>query len=182
MLMKGRDIMATYSEIVTKAVIGKGKKNNVTIHQLIIENKVSKVLGCWIINNQFECVNCENHVEVRGSFELHTWYGYDHDTKSDLIKKEIKYIEEIPLKFKNNEMLTPNVEIKGFCSKYPTCIALQLTKDGNIEASVEKEYVVDIIGETKLRVQISQGIDDDWVIDEEIDNSVNVDYIKDKKD
>ena len=43
--------MALYKEIVTKAVIGKGKKyfkNNYTIKPT---EKPTTVLGCWVINH-----------------------------------------------------------------------------------------------------------------------------------
>lgn len=179
--MKGGNYMASYSEIVTKAVIGKGKKASKTIHEIPLNEKISKVLGCWIINNQFECVNLESRVEVKGKFELHIWYGYENDTNSDLIKEEVNYIEEIPLKFRHNASLTPDVELKGICSKYPTCVGLSLLKNGNIEVQVEKEYSIDVVGETKLKVQITQSIDEDWTLDDEIDSSVDVNYINEKK-
>lgn len=173
--------LASYSEIVTKAVIGKGKKSTKTIHEVPVEVKVSKVLGCWIINNEFECVNLNDHVEVQGKYEVHLWYGYDFDTKSDLLKKEVNYIEEIPLKFRHNASLTPEVELKGICSKYPTCVGLTLLKNGNVEVQVEKEYLVDVVGETKLKVQITQQQEEEWTLDDEIDSSVDVNYIKEKK-
>ena len=46
--------MAAYKEIVTKAVIGKGKKyfkNNYTVE---VDGKPTTVLGCWVINHKFK--------------------------------------------------------------------------------------------------------------------------------
>ena len=45
--------MASYKEIVTKAVIGKGKKATTQKHLIRPENMPNTVLGCWIINNHF---------------------------------------------------------------------------------------------------------------------------------
>lgn len=43
--------MANYREIVTKAVIAKGKKTFVTNDSVSVENNPSTVLGCWVINH-----------------------------------------------------------------------------------------------------------------------------------
>lgn len=43
--------MENYREIVTKAVIGKGKKSFSNHYSLIPEEKPSTILGCWVINH-----------------------------------------------------------------------------------------------------------------------------------
>ena len=43
-----------YREIVTKAVVGKGKISNNSEIVINTSNVASKVLGCWIINHNFE--------------------------------------------------------------------------------------------------------------------------------
>lgn len=43
--------MATYKEIVTKAVIGKGKKYYKNTYTVSTEHEPSTVLGCWVINH-----------------------------------------------------------------------------------------------------------------------------------
>ena len=40
-----------YKEIVTKAVIGKGKKKYRNSYQISVEEKPTTILGCWIINH-----------------------------------------------------------------------------------------------------------------------------------
>ena len=40
-----------YKEIVTKAVIGKGKKKYKNTYQIAVEQTPSTILGCWIINH-----------------------------------------------------------------------------------------------------------------------------------
>ena len=42
-----------YREIVTKAVIGKGKKKYRNSYQVTVEHAPSTILGCWIINHNF---------------------------------------------------------------------------------------------------------------------------------
>ena len=43
-----------YREILTKAIIAKGKKNIKESLKCDVNNNVSKVLGCWIINHNNE--------------------------------------------------------------------------------------------------------------------------------
>ena len=45
------DIMAYFKEIVTKAVIGKGKKTTNLNHIVKTEDNINTVLGCWVINH-----------------------------------------------------------------------------------------------------------------------------------
>lgn len=43
--------MPSYKEIVTKAVIGKGKKYFKDNYSMDVENKPTTILGCWVINH-----------------------------------------------------------------------------------------------------------------------------------
>ena len=45
--------MSNYREIVTKAVIGKGKKTFTNQNEIEIERTPSTILGCWVINHNF---------------------------------------------------------------------------------------------------------------------------------
>lgn len=44
--------MATYKEIVTKAIIGKGKKTSNTSCSITPDVTPDTVLGCWVINHE----------------------------------------------------------------------------------------------------------------------------------
>ena len=46
--------MAIYKEIVTKAIIGKGKKDFKDIYTITPEIVPTTVLGCWVINHNFK--------------------------------------------------------------------------------------------------------------------------------
>lgn len=43
--------MSLYKEIVTKAIIGKGKKYFKDNYSLSVENMPTTILGCWVINH-----------------------------------------------------------------------------------------------------------------------------------
>jgi len=172
--------MSLYREIVTKAVIGKGRlKDNVSL-TFPSEHKVSKTLGCWIINNEFTPFYEKGKAYIKGKYDVHVWYAYSKDTKTALFTTTHEYQDEVDLHMKNDETLSETSELKAFCIKYPTCSKLNVGEGGKITLEVEKEYSLDVIGETKLKVQVSKLAEDEWLLDEEIDNQVDVEYL-DKK-
>lgn len=165
-----------YREIVTKAVIGKGKIANSGEVILNPTSAASKVLGCWIINHYFVS-NFENgKVLAKGKYDVHVWYGCNNDSETTIHKQTIDYIEEFPLKIKENEEINEANEFIIKCIKYPTCSALSLNNDGTFSVKVDKELVLDIIGEAKLKVKISNA-EDDWINNDDL-NSINVNYLQ----
>ena len=162
-----------YREIVTKAVVGKGKISNEGEIVVTSSNKVSKVLGCWVINHYYVSEFINSKVFAKGKYDIHVWYGYNNDSDTVIYKQTVDYMEEFNLNLKKNEELNENHEFVVRCIKYPTCSGLSLKEDGTISVKVEKELSVDVIGEVKLKVQISS--EDDWCNDDI--NSINVNYL-----
>ena len=81
-----------YKEIVTKAVIGKGKKffkNNYTI---TTEIKPTTVLGAWVINHKFKGYKSGDKIGVDGSYDVNIWYSYEDDSKTAVVNKKIYLI------------------------------------------------------------------------------------------
>ena len=64
--------MAYFKEIVTKAVIGKGKKTTKEKYNVFINGGIDNVLGCWVINHLFSGSNINGNVEVNGTL---IWLG-----------------------------------------------------------------------------------------------------------
>jgi spore coat protein E len=57
-----RNRMSSYKEIVTKAVIGKGKKSFNDVYTITPEIAPTTVLGCWVINHLL--VVGDNHCKI----------------------------------------------------------------------------------------------------------------------
>ena len=57
-------------EIVTKAVVAKGKKTMHISHNLKTNVHPYSILGCWIINHEFEASKIDDIVDINGSFEV----------------------------------------------------------------------------------------------------------------
>ena len=178
--------MSSYKEIVTKAVIGKGKKTFTTKNTKSVENSPSTILGCWVINHQFNGTKQNDSVIIDGSYDVNIWYSYDNDSKTTVINKKVEYNDLFNVKTKASADLSGDTDIIVRTLKQPTCSKVEIGNDGNIEFVIEKELGVEIVGETKMKIAIEEDeepwdVVDDEVTDEdlnEIDNNVNEDYIK----
>ena len=177
--------MSSYKEIVTKAVIGKGKKYFKNTYTIEATNKPTTVLGCWVINNNFKGYKTGEQIGVDGSFDVNIWYSYENDSKTTVINKNIKYNELFNVKVKQNADLTGDTDIIVRALKQPTCSKVNIEDDGKITFDIEKELGVEIVGETKMKIAIEED-EEPWEdldeevtedIEKEIDENVKEDFI-----
>lgn len=175
-----------YKEIVTKAVIGKGKKTFRNKYEAITTDRIDTVLGCWVINHTMTGVNDNGRVRITGSFDVNIWYSYDNNTKTNVEARKITYTEIVNVRLKENSTLTNESEIIITSLKNPTVIDVS-SKNNIINYEIEKELGIEIIGDAKVMIQIvDDGYDDYDIIDEEmsdeqiyneIDSEVNEEYL-----
>lgn len=166
-----------YKEIVTKAVIGKGKKKYQNKYQISVEQIPSTILGCWIINHNFQAKEENDKIIINGSFDANVWYSYDNDTKTTVVTKNITYKEEESLTVEQKGIVNKDIIIRSL--KQPTCTSAK--EDGNIiNLEIEKELGIEIIGDTKVKIS---SVDEEETWDnldeektEEIDK-INQNYI-----
>lgn len=164
--------MSSYKEIVTKAVIGKGKKYFKNTYTIEATNKPTTVLGCWVINNNFKGYKTGEQIGVDGSFDVNIWYSYENDSKTTVINKNIKYNELFNVKVKQNADLTGDTDIIVRALKQPTCSKVNIEDDGKITFDIEKELGVEIVGETKMKIAIEED-EEPWEdLDEEVTEDV----------
>ena len=170
--------MSTYKEIVTKTIVGKGKKNFENTYSLTTEEKPDTVLGCWIINHRFRGSNQKNEVKVNGSFDVNVWYSYDNDSKTTVSTKSFDYEELLRLRVKDYDSLSNNNEIIVRSLKQPTVQDVKI-KDGQVSMLVSKELGVEIVGESKVKIAtLEEELPWDDIYEEEADNiEVNEDYL-----
>ncbi len=177
--------MALYKEIVTKTIIGKGKKyfkNNYTITP---SDKPTTVLGCWVINHKFKGYKTGDKIGVDGSYDVNIWYSYDNDSKTTVVNKKIDYSESFNVKTKD-VLDNSDTEVIVRTLKQPNCVKVDILDNGDINFDIEKELGVEIVGEGKVKIAVEEDEDpwddlsDDTVDDsvmEEIDNNVSEEYI-----
>lgn len=166
-----------YKEIVTKAVIGKGKKKYHNTYQISTEQTPTTILGCWIINHNFSAHESDGKILINGSFDANIWYSYDNDTKTTVVSKKITYTEEEKLTVENKNIVNKDIIVRSL--KQPTCISAK-EEGNNINIEIEKELGLEIIGDTKVKIS-SVDEEETWdsldsEAEEEIDK-VNPNYI-----
>ena len=168
---------SNFKEIVTKTVVGKGRKTFKTSHSLTPENTPNTVLGCWVINHTFTGTNRKNEVTVNGTFDVNVWYSYDNDSKTAVTTRSFNYQEILRLRVKDHDSLTNENEIIVRSLKQPTVQDVNI-KDNEVYLSIEKELGVEIVGESKVKIAI---LEDELPWDDiEEEPEINEDYIKEE--
>ena len=180
--------MSNYKEIVTKAVIGKGKKNFTSTDNVTTEVVPTTILGCWVINHNFKGYKENDKIKIDGSYDINVWYSYDNNTKTDVIKKTNSYQEVVQLN-KKEELDGENEEIIVRSLKQPTVIQADINNN-SIVYTIEKELGIELVGNTKVKIVVDDKEEDDWeLLDEEvkldedvedaIDNEVVEEFLQD---
>ena len=172
-----------FKEIVTKAIIGKGKKYFKNNYEIEPETIPTTILGCWVINHNFKGYKKGSEVGVDGSYDVNVWYSYDNDSKTGVATKTINYNENFNVKLKENAELNRDTDIIVRSLKQPNVSKVDI-KDNKIVFDVEKELGVEIVGDTKVKINIYDDeepwdiIEDDYTeeVDKEID-SINEEYL-----
>ena len=95
--------MPLFKEIVTKAVIGKGKKLFKDNYMMEVENKPTTILGCWVINHKFKGYKTNDKIGVSGSYDVNIWYSYDNDTKTEVLKQSNEYLEMVHMRDRDSD-------------------------------------------------------------------------------
>jgi len=175
-----------YKEIVTKAIIGKGKKVFKDEYEVSIDKPVNTVLGCWVINHDIRGRKQNDQIKINGSYDINIWYSYDNNTKTDVVSKKVNYQELVRIKIKENGELNDDSEIIIRSLKNPTCVDVS-SEDNKIKYTISKELGIEIVGDTKIKIAIQNNedeydiIEDEDDISSEIDKNVNVNYLNDKE-
>ncbi len=166
--------MSNYKEIVTKTVVGKGRKTFTNNYTLTPENTPNTVLGCWVINHTFSGTNNQNEVTVSGNFDVNVWYSYDHDSKTAVTTRNYNYEEILRLRIKDPNSVQNNNEIIVRSLKQPTVQDVKI-KGNDVYLTIEKELGVEIVGEDKVKIAtLEEEIPWD---DIEEDDNINEDYL-----
>lgn len=176
--------MALYKEIVTKAIIGKGKKSFKNTYTMDVEETPDTILGCWVINHHFDGYKTGDKIGVRGNFDINIWYSYDNNQKTTVVSKNIEYDDTFSIKLKAGTEVESDTDIIVRSLYQPNCS--NVDTDGNtIKFNIDKELGIEIVGETKVKIAIEEEedpwdiIDDDFTENEskEIDEEVNENYL-----
>ena len=168
--------MANYKEIVTKAVVSKGKKLFTTTKRVKVTNP-STILGCWVINHEFEATKLNNTVKLDGEFEINIWYSTNNNTRTDIIRETITYKKDIETRTIVKDYLENSDDILARIIQHPTVTNAKILEDF-IEVDITFEIVAEIIGETKMKVTVFKEVEN-WEEEiEELDMELNEDFLE----
>ncbi|MBO8170921.1 MAG: outer spore coat protein CotE [Bacillaceae bacterium] len=147
-------------EIITKAVIGRGRKFSQATHTITPSNTPSTILGAWIINHTYSAEKTGESVEVVGSYDVNIWYSYDNNTKTEVSKETVSYVEQVPLSYYDGHV-RGSVEVMAHETQQPNCIEAKVGGSlDSIMVRVEREFAVEVVGETKMCVLVTDNCDD----------------------
>ncbi len=177
--------MASFKEIVTKAVLGKGKKHFSTTSSVTPEVVPTTILGCWVINHNFSGYRQKNNIVIEGSYDVNIWYSCLNDTKTEVVRHSDTYKEIVQSPKLSSVEPPENEEIIIRSLNQPSCVKTEI-KDGKIIYTIEKDLGIEIVGDTKVKIQTNDD-DDLWdeiedipseeKIDNDIDNDVKEEFL-----
>lgn len=145
-----------YREIITKAVCGKGRKKTKDTNYIVPSHRPSSILGCWIINHSYHA-NKKNKdcVEIHGSYDVNIWYSFKDNSKTEVVSETIKYCDEVILHERDQQCSGNHYDVIAKVAQQPNCLQCHIEKKENkIAVEVEREFIVKIIGETKVKVKV----------------------------
>ncbi|KGA98519.1 spore coat protein [Alkalihalobacillus alcalophilus ATCC 27647 = CGMCC 1.3604] len=145
-----------FREIITKAVCGKGQKFSENTHHIKPSNKPSSILGCWVINHKFDAAKKGENVEVTGSYDINVWFSYDDNTKTEVASQTVPYTDIVELTVRDQNVLSEEMEVIARAVQQPNTLEATITEAGDrVAVQVEREFVVECIGETKIAVAVN---------------------------
>lgn len=179
-----------YREIITKAVCGKGRKFTKESNTISPSHRPSSILGCWVINHLYNAKKkSKDVVEVNGSYDINIWYSYNDNTKTEVVTERVTYCDQVPLSVKDDHCLNDDYDVIAKVIQQPNCLECIIAKKGHkVIVETEREFIVKIIGETKIYVKVDPSRsksdeEDDWdfkVTDDEL-KDVNPHFLNSKK-
>ncbi|MFS0654814.1 outer spore coat protein CotE [Bacillus sp. 179-C3.3 HS] len=175
--------MSEYREIITKAVVAKGRKFTQSTHNITPSQKPTSILGGWIINHQYDAEKVGKTVEIEGTFDINVWYSYADNTKTEVVTERVKYLDIIKLRYKDKNFLDDEHEVIAKVLQQPNCLEVTISPNGNkIVVQAEREFIAEVVGETKIVVEVDSSWkekdDQEWEeeVDEELED-INPDFI-----
>lgn len=177
--------MANYKEIMTKAIIGKGKKTFINTGIIMPEVIPERVLGCWVVNNIFSGNKVDNQVIIDGSFDVNIWYSCSNNTSTEVVRQNVSYRKTINIRRRDNELSNETINVRSLSQPLVTKTNIV---DNKIEYTVSNELGIELVGDTMIKIEvedaevpwddiIEETINTDQVMNE-IDEQVNEEYIQ----
>ncbi|MEI4768493.1 outer spore coat protein CotE [Psychrobacillus sp. FJAT-51614] len=158
-------------QIVTKAVVAKGKKRTESCEVLRPPNTPSSILGCWVINHSFQSKKHGKFVEVVGKFDINVWYAHHDHSKTSVFTETINYKDRVRLNYRDSDSTGEDVHVRVI--QQPNCTEAIIIENGTqFQVMVEREHLAEVVGETKVCIQVhDQDFEEEWAYNDESSSS-----------
>lgn len=161
-------------EIVTKAVVAKGKKTLKIKETITPGIDICSVLGCWIINHSYKAkIKEKSAVNLTGNAEIDIWVSTKSNTQTEVVRQTFNYAEDIKTRALVKNLCNDNLDVLVTINNGPTCVDVEILED-KITVEIVIEIVVEVIGETKVQVIICEPIE---LLDDNFENEINENFI-----
>ncbi|WJY28665.1 MULTISPECIES: outer spore coat protein CotE [Sporosarcina] len=163
--------MKNLRQVVTKAIIAKGKKRTEKEVSLTPPNRPSSILGCWVINHSHSAKKVGSTIEVTGKFDVNVWYSHHDHSKTSVFTETVPYKDTIKLRYRD-EPSSSKEEIRVEVLQQPNCTEAIISEcQEKFQIKVERELLAEVIGETKVLITVhSNELEEEWSFDDESSN------------
>lgn len=160
-------------QIVTKAVVAKGRKKSEACETLRPPNNPSSILGCWVINHTHQAKKHGRFVEVTGKYDINVWYAHHDHCKTSVFSETVAYKERIKLHYREDDNIHGVEEVHVQVYQQPNCTEAVITPDGELfQVTVERELHAEVVGETTICIQVQpQEYEEEWSFKDESSSS-----------
>ncbi|MFJ8065241.1 outer spore coat protein CotE [Psychrobacillus sp. NPDC096426] len=154
-------------QIVTKAVVAKGKKRTESSEVLTPPNTPSSILGCWVINHTCQSKKHGRFVEVTGKFDINVWYAHHDHSKTSVFTETIHYKDRIKLHYRDKDTTGTGEEVHVRVIQQPNCTEAIITEKGSkFQVTVERELLAEVVGETTICIQVQdEDVEEEWAFE-----------------
>lgn len=170
-------ILSNVREIVTKAIVAKGKKSISMSQKIDTKVQPYSILGCWIINHKYETYKESDVVYITGTFDINIWYSLDNNTKTDVLRETVSYKKDIKTKQIVDDYLEHSDDVLIKILKSPQATNAKIY-DGHIDIDLSFDILAEVLGETKMQVTVFNSEPEDDSDIEDLDIEVNEDFLK----
>ncbi len=170
--------MSEIREIVTRAVVAKGKKLVRIKTSIPTNEKIEKILGCWVTTTEITTELLDHKVQINGSFDTNIWYETENNKSTNLAKSTTSYEDIIKVRDISCNLVGTDLEVVTCLLQQPTCTNACITENG-IEVEVLFEMLAEVIGETKILVTAFACQETNDTFDD-FENEINEDFLNEE--
>lgn len=143
--------LKNYRHIITKAIIGHGKKKIENKSVISLPQRPNRILGCWIVNHHYQAKKVADTVEVVGQFEVNIWYAFGGSKKTAVHAEAIHYKGIVPITYDCKPVSRDDIYVKSIDE--PECERVEITDEGKVCVETVHCVHVEVIGETSICVE-----------------------------